>query len=68
MLTSLPVGRNISYMELMVTIATLFRRYNFEFETSGFELLTTDTVNAHPGPMPMRLTRRHVDDLLLEKQ
>lgn len=55
-------------MELMVTIATLFRRYNFEFETPSFELLTTDTVNAHPGPMPMRLHRRHENALLLEKQ
>ena len=67
MLTCVLVGRNISYMELMVTIATLFRRYNFEFEIPGFELLTTDTVNAHPGPMPMRLYRRYVNDLSFEK-
>ena len=34
------------------------RRYEFEFEEPGFELETKDTVNAHPGPMLMRITRR----------
>ena len=45
-------------MELLVVIGTLMRRYEFEFEEAGFELETKDTVNAHPGPMMMRIRRR----------
>jgi hypothetical protein len=45
-------------MELLVIVSTLMRRYDFEFETPDFELETKDTVNAHPGPMMMRLRRR----------
>ncbi|CAL5867987.1 uncharacterized protein PFLUO_LOCUS2210 [Penicillium psychrofluorescens] len=37
---------------------TLMRRYEFEFESSSFELETKDTVNAHPGTMMMRIHRR----------
>lgn len=45
-------------MELLVVIGTLMRRYEFEFESSSFELETKDTVNAHPGPMMMRIHLR----------
>lgn len=47
-------------MELLVIVSTLMRRYEFEFETHDFELETKDTVNAHPGPMMMRLRRRQI--------
>ncbi|KAF2488652.1 cytochrome P450 [Lophium mytilinum] len=53
------IGRNVSYLELLVVVSTLMRRYDFEFEAGpGFELETKDTVNAHPGPMMMKLKRR----------
>lgn len=45
-------------MELLVVVGTLMRRYDFAFERPGFELETKDTVNAHPGPMMMKLRRR----------
>lgn len=58
MLTNFAVGRNVSYLELLVVISTLMRRYVFEFEMPDFELETKDTVNAHPGPMMMRIRKR----------
>lgn len=53
-------GRNVSYLELLVSIATLARRYEFEFVEPGFELQTADTVNAHPLAMPMKIRRRNL--------
>lgn len=35
-------------------------RYEFEFENPDFELETKDTVNAHPGPMMMKITNRQL--------
>ncbi|KAK4949874.1 hypothetical protein LTR10_011716 [Elasticomyces elasticus] len=55
------IGRNVSYLELLVVVSTLMRRYEFEFEKPDFELETKDTVNAHPGPMLMKIRRRDVD-------
>lgn len=48
-------------MELLVVVSTLVRRYEFEFEKPDFELETKDTVNAHPGPMMMKIRRRKLD-------
>ncbi|KAF7125852.1 hypothetical protein CNMCM5793_002145 [Aspergillus hiratsukae] len=61
------IGRNVSYMELFVVVGTLMRRYEFEFETPGFELETKDTVNAHPGPMMMRIRRRFPSESAVAK-
>ncbi|KAK7888077.1 hypothetical protein LTR67_008954 [Exophiala xenobiotica] len=55
------IGRNVSYLELLVVVSTLMRRYEFEFEKPDFVLETKDTVNAHPGPMMMHVRRRKIN-------
>jgi cytochrome P450 len=52
------IGRNIAFLEQFVVLSTLVHRYHFEFAQEGFELPLLERINANPGPMPVRVSRR----------
>lgn len=54
------IGRNITYIEQMMLLASLVRRYDFGFDDEGFELAHEEAFNLWPGPMRLRIQRRHV--------
>jgi cytochrome P450 len=52
------IGRNITYMEQMMLIATLVHRYNFALPSPNWELSHTEAVTCSPGSMPVYVSRR----------
>lgn len=52
------IGRNIAFLEQFVVISTLLHRYDFQFAEEGFELAVLERINANPGPMPVKVSRR----------
>lgn len=52
------IGRNITYMEQQMLIATLVHRYEFELISSEWRPSYTEAVTCSPGPMPLRIYRR----------
>ncbi|KAK5551098.1 hypothetical protein LTR46_010916 [Exophiala xenobiotica] len=52
------VGRNIAYMEVSLTIATIIRRYEFAFIEPNWQPTIYETLVAKQGPMPVKLWRR----------
>ncbi|EOD50618.1 putative benzoate 4-monooxygenase cytochrome p450 protein [Neofusicoccum parvum UCRNP2] len=52
------IGRNIAYFEQTLVIATLVRRFDFEFESPGFELRTMERFNSNPDELVMKCRRR----------
>ncbi|KAI8227656.1 hypothetical protein K4K54_002781 [Colletotrichum sp. SAR 10_86] len=54
------IGRNITYIEQMMLLASLVRRYDFGFDDEGVELAHEEAFNLWPGPMRLRIQRRHV--------
>ncbi|KAM0420484.1 hypothetical protein ACHAPT_011779 [Fusarium lateritium] len=52
------IGRNITYMEQMVLIASLVQRYNFALPYDGWELDHEEAFNLWPGPMPLGILKR----------
>ncbi|KAK5955246.1 hypothetical protein OHC33_003927 [Knufia fluminis] len=57
------IGRNISYLEQTVLIASLVHRYEFALPSPGFEVTRLETMNMHVGPMPMKVWRREIPGL-----
>ncbi|KAI8712522.1 hypothetical protein NCS52_01350600 [Fusarium sp. LHS14.1] len=55
------IGRNISYLEQTVLIASLVHRYEFELPR-GFELQREETMNHLLKDMPVRVWRRSVTE------
>ncbi|CRL22992.1 Cytochrome P450 [Penicillium camemberti] len=53
------IGRNISYFEQAVVIATIVKLYDGDIE-EGFQLETQERFNSNPGELPMRMRRRRV--------
>jgi hypothetical protein len=53
------IGRNISYLEQAVVIATLVRRYHFAL-SEGFELKRLETMNHLLGEIPVKVWRREI--------
>ncbi|UNI15403.1 hypothetical protein JDV02_001938 [Purpureocillium takamizusanense] len=51
------IGRNISYLEQAVLLASLVHRYEFAM-VEGFELQRLETMNHILGPMPLKVWRR----------
>ena len=51
------IGRNISYLEQTVLIASLVHRYDFALQ-QGFELKRLETMNHILGEMPVKIWRR----------
>ncbi len=51
------LGRNISYLEQFVLMASLLRRYDFELVDEGWTLERREDFNLLPGSMPLRIKR-----------
>lgn len=49
------IGRNITYLEQTVMIATLVRRYDFELASPDWELEREEAFNVWPGSMPLKV-------------
>lgn len=52
------IGRNISYLEQTVLIASLVRRYDFVLPFPGWEPSRRENMTLSPGPMPLKIWRR----------
>lgn len=52
------IGRNITYIEQMILMATIIQRYEFEFAFAQWELCHEEAFNLWPGPMPLKIRRR----------
>ena len=52
------IGRNISYLEQTVVVASLLRRYNFALKTPDWEIERLETMNWILGEMPVKVWRR----------
>lgn len=53
------IGRNISYLEQTVLVASVIHRYEFALRP-GFELDRLETMNHILGPMPVKAWRRNL--------
>lgn len=54
------IGRNITYIEQMILMATLVHRYEFQFAREDFELRHEEAFVLWPGPMPLKVKRREL--------
>lgn len=54
------IGRNISYLEQYLCLASILHRYDIAFAEEGFEMKRHEAVVTWPGPMPLKLRRRHI--------
>ena len=52
------IGRNISYLEQTVLIASLVHRYEFALPHPDWNPPIRETTNLSPGPMPLKIWRR----------
>lgn len=52
------IGRNISYMEQSMLIATLVHRYNFALPSPDWKLTHAEGVTCSPSSMPVFVSRR----------
>lgn len=52
------IGRNISYLEQTVLLASVLRRYEFELPHAKWEPERRETMNLHLGPLPLKVRRR----------
>lgn len=52
------IGRNISYLEQMVLLASLLHRYEFALPHSEWEPTRRENFNLSPGAMPLKVWRR----------
>lgn len=52
------IGRNISYIEQTVLLATLVQRYDFAFADPEWTLDHEEAFNLWPGPMPLKIRHR----------
>lgn len=52
------IGRNITYMEQQMLVASIVHRYYFQLAVPGFEPTYEEAVTCSPGPIPIFLTRR----------
>ncbi|CAL5871245.1 uncharacterized protein PFLUO_LOCUS5493 [Penicillium psychrofluorescens] len=52
------IGRNITYMEQMMLVASLVHRYDFTLLSPNWELSHAEAVTCSPGSMPVYVSRR----------
>jgi cytochrome P450 len=52
------IGRNISYLEQTVVLASMLRRYEFALPTPDWEIERLETMNWLLGEMPVKIWRR----------
>ncbi|KAL4807717.1 cytochrome P450 [Aspergillus unguis] len=56
------IGRNISYLEQTVLLASLVHRYDFALPSPEWDPPIPETTNLGPGPMPLKIWRRFQDE------
>jgi cytochrome P450 len=56
------IGRNISYLEQTVLLASVVHRYGFALPHEGWEPERWEAMNLMPGPMPLKVWRRFPDE------
>lgn len=54
------IGRNITYIEQTILVATLVKRYDFAFASKSWKLSHEEAFNLWPGPMPLEIKKREV--------
>lgn len=54
------LGRNLAFVEMLIIVSTLVRRYDFDFVVEDFELPAIDRHVANPGDCPVMVRFRHV--------
>ncbi|KAF2094199.1 cytochrome P450 monooxygenase [Rhizodiscina lignyota] len=54
------IGRNITYLEQYVAIATLVHRYDFELISPDWVLPQREAFTCSPGDLPVRISRRQI--------
>ncbi|THC89542.1 hypothetical protein EYZ11_011009 [Aspergillus tanneri] len=54
------IGRNISYLEQTIIIASVIYRYELELESPAFDQHRYEHFNLVPGPLPLRIRRRQL--------
>lgn len=54
------IGRNISYLEQTVLVASLVHRFEFALPSPEWDPPVPETANLSPGPMPLKVWRRTV--------
>ncbi|KAJ5669573.1 hypothetical protein N7462_010643 [Penicillium macrosclerotiorum] len=52
------IGRNISYLEQTVLVASLVHRFDFALPSPDWDPPVRETTNLSPGPMPLKVWRR----------
>lgn len=52
------IGRNISYLEQTVLLASVIHRYDFALPSPNWEPERREMMNLGPGPMPLKVWRR----------
>ncbi|GAB1207703.1 hypothetical protein APSETT445_006432 [Aspergillus pseudonomiae] len=52
------IGRNISYLEQTVLLASLVHRFEFALPSPSWEPVRHETTNSNSGPMPLKVWRR----------
>ncbi|PYI04292.1 benzoate 4-monooxygenase cytochrome P450 [Aspergillus sclerotiicarbonarius CBS 121057] len=52
------IGRNISYLEQTILMASLVHRFEFALPYPGWEPVRHETTNLSSGPMPLKIWRR----------
>ncbi|CAF3460866.1 hypothetical protein SNK05_004716 [Fusarium graminearum] len=52
------IGRNISYLEQTVLLASVVHRYEWALPYAEWEPSRTEAMNLAPGPMPLKVWRR----------
>lgn len=55
------IGRNITYLEQYVVIASLVHRFDFELLSPHWVLPQREAFTCSPGDMPVRISRRRMD-------
>ncbi|KAL9109914.1 MAG: hypothetical protein Q9227_005437 [Pyrenula ochraceoflavens] len=61
------IGRNISYLEQTVLLASIVHRYEFALPFREWEPTRWESFNLGPGPMPLKVWRRDLSSELGEK-
>jgi cytochrome P450 len=54
------IGRNISYLEQIVIVATLFHRYEFALPSPDFKLQRHEAFNILVGELPVKIWRKEL--------
>lgn len=55
-------GRNITYLEQTLVLASLIHRFEFELPSKDWELEHTEAFNCSPSDMPVKVRKRTFDE------